>query len=130
MRNVFDQYDQPENRLTHALVSTLENDKSLLRHFLRWLKSRNIPSLKSIHISQQQVPGQEEEYEKEGQDGLPDACFYDDEGWAVLIESKVQAKISLPQLKRHSRTAARYDYENAKVVLISVDPPPKSIPSV
>ena len=96
---------------------------------LRWLKSSKIPSLKNIHISQQQVPGQEEEYEKKGQDGLPDACFYDDEGWAVLIESKVQAKISLSQLRRHVRTAARYGYENAKVVLISVDAPPKSMAS-
>ena len=29
MRNVFDQYQQPENRLTHAVISTLNHDRSL-----------------------------------------------------------------------------------------------------
>ena len=101
MRNVFDQYDQPENRLTHALVSTLENDKNLLRPFLYWLQVKNIPSLKNLRIGQQHIPGQVEDHEKEGQDGIPDACIYDDESWAVLIESKIQAKPSLRQLYRH-----------------------------
>ena len=29
-RKVFDQYSQPENRLTHALLTTLDQDRSLL----------------------------------------------------------------------------------------------------
>lgn len=35
MRNVFDQYDQPENRVTHALMSALHEDAKLLKAFLR-----------------------------------------------------------------------------------------------
>ena len=58
MRNIFDQYDQQENRLTHALICTLTNDKGLILPFLRWLKCKNIPPLKNIHIGQQQPPGQ------------------------------------------------------------------------
>ena len=37
MRNVFDQYKQPENRLTHALVSSLSEDSNLLKNFVRWI---------------------------------------------------------------------------------------------
>ena len=37
LRNVFDQFSQPENRLTHALVCTLSNERALIRPFLRWL---------------------------------------------------------------------------------------------
>ncbi len=31
VRNIFDQYEQPESRLTHALVSCLVEDRKLLR---------------------------------------------------------------------------------------------------
>lgn len=37
MRNLFDQYDQPENRLTYVLASRMENDRGLQRRFLKWL---------------------------------------------------------------------------------------------
>jgi len=36
MRNIFDQYTHPENRLTHALMSSLAADPELLRSFVRW----------------------------------------------------------------------------------------------
>jgi len=129
MRNVFDQYDQPENRLTHALLSCLHNDRKLIRPFLTRLGLRPIPRTSAIHIGQQLVPGTETEADKEGEDGLPDGCFFTDDGWAVLIESKVQAPISITQLRRHRRTAARYGYDNAHVVLIAVDSPKRSLPS-
>src|SRR5207245_176665 len=32
----FDQYDQPENRLTHALAVCLYEDRGLLQEFLAW----------------------------------------------------------------------------------------------
>ena len=35
VRNVFDQYDQPENRVTHALMSALDADRNLLDAFLK-----------------------------------------------------------------------------------------------
>ncbi len=34
MRNVFDQYGQPENRLTHALATCLHEDRAFLGEFL------------------------------------------------------------------------------------------------
>ena len=128
MRNVFDQYDQPENRVTHALLSCLHNDRQLIRPFLNMLGLRSIPKTSAIRIGQQLVPGTKAEADKEGADGLPDGCFYTDDGWAVLIESKVQAPISVTQLKKHRKTAARYGYDNAHVVLIAVDSPRADFP--
>ena len=88
MRNLYDQYDQPENKLTHALVSTLANDRKLLRPFLRWLGAANTPPLKALHIVEQQVPGVRTSGEEAESKGLPDTCIHDAEGWAVLIEAK------------------------------------------
>ena len=33
MRNIFDQYSQPENKLTHSLASCLYEDKKLLESY-------------------------------------------------------------------------------------------------
>ena len=44
MRNVFDQYDQPENKLTHALMTTLSRDRGLIRPFLRRLGVTGTPT--------------------------------------------------------------------------------------
>jgi len=127
MRNVFDQYDQPENRLTHALMVTLANDKKLVRPFLKLVGVKRAPALKDIELGLQRVPGQEVNSNKDGKQGLPDGCFFDQDGWAVVIEAKVQASISVDQLKRHRKTLARYGYAEPHVVLLSVDKP-KSLP--
>ena len=129
MRNLFDQYEQPENRLTHALMSVLHREPKLLRPFLRWLGVRSAPATRRIHIGQQQMPGTLVDTELDGQDGLPDGCLYDDDGWAVLIECKVQAGISISQLQRHRKTAARYGFENVALVLIAPDPPKRQLPA-
>ncbi len=75
MRNVFDQYDQPENRLTHALMVTLANDKKLVRPFLKLVGVKRVPALKDIELGLQRVPGQEVDSIKDGQEGLPDGCW-------------------------------------------------------
>ena len=53
--------------------------------------------------------------------GLPDAAVYDEDGWAVLFESKVQASVSLSQVERHRNTAKRHGFESPWIVVISVD---------
>lgn len=57
MRNIFDQYEQPENRLTHALVSTLSNDRRLIRPFLKRLKIGSFPPVQGLRLVEQQIPG-------------------------------------------------------------------------
>ncbi len=129
MRNVFDQYSQPENRLTHALVCTIDADRSLLRPFLRWAGARDIPSSARLRITEQQVPGEAAPGDETEGRGLPDACIFDDDGWALLIEAKVQAGVSLGQLRRHVATAQRHGFDKPYLLLLSVDDPPKRMPA-
>jgi hypothetical protein len=129
LRNVFDQYDQQENKLTHALISALYNECNLVRPFLNWLKVKNIPPLKNIEISLQQLPGEDSQILTSDYDSVPDACFCDNENWAVLIESKVQAGISTNQLERHLKKAIRYCYNDIYVILITVDLPKQKLPT-
>lgn len=129
MRNIFDQYEQPENRLTHALVTALDQDRSLLAPFLRWIGINDIPKPRTLTLTQQQVPGtmldDAEELEKKG---LPDAAVFDEDGWAVLFECKVQAKTSMAQLNRHRATAKRNGFKSPWIVVISVDEMSQSLP--
>lgn len=130
MRNVFDQYDQPENKLTHGLVSALSCDRKLIRPFLKWLGEDDVPPLNQIQITQQQIPGREMAVVTEDDEGkgLPDGCFYDNDDWAVLLESKVQATISVSQLRRHRNTCARCGYGDAPVYVLAVDKPVNKLP--
>jgi hypothetical protein len=122
MRNVFDQYEQPENKLTHALMCTLDNERSLLLlPFLRWLGIKDIPKAGNLHIVEQQVPGSLVSGDEDEARGLPDACIYSDEGWAVLYESKVLAHLSRDQLNRHVQTAKRHGFERPQLVVLTDD---------
>ena len=65
MRNVFDQYAQPENRLTHALATSLDRDRWLLRRFLRDF-ANSVPSdLRNVEVLEQGLPGEPEPAEEE-----------------------------------------------------------------
>ncbi|MDB4542668.1 PD-(D/E)XK nuclease family protein [bacterium] len=127
MRNIFDQYSQPENRLTHALVSTFGEDARLLRKFVKWITEATPPT--RLKIVEQQLPGEYEltelDYERTG---LPDAWIHDDGDWSLLIESKVAAPLRLDQLKRHYRTAQKRGFENVTVLAIGVTAPTRKLP--
>ncbi|MBL4809876.1 MAG: hypothetical protein JKY43_07460, partial [Phycisphaerales bacterium] len=128
MRNVFDQYTQQENKLTHALICTLDADRSLLRPFLKWTGCGDIPNSNSLFITEQQVPGTAVSGDDVEGKGLPDGCVYSELGWALLIESKVDSKISVNQLKRHVSTAVRHGFDLPYLLVLSVDDPPKNMP--
>lgn len=129
VRNIFDQYQQPENRLTHALATVLDRDRSLLVPFLKWLGISDVPSSRQLKINEQQVPGLlQENAEVIEQKGLPDLAVFDGSNWAVLLESKVQAPAKLGQLIRHRETAKRHGYEDCWVVMISVGRVPWELP--
>ncbi len=79
MRNIFDQYEQPENRLTHALVTVLDQDRSLLSPFLKWLGIADSPKPQALRMTQQQVPGTVlDDADEVEQKGLPDAAVFGD----------------------------------------------------
>ncbi len=129
MRHLFDQYSQPENRLTHALVSSLSQDPKLLRKFVRWSVGKSFSRNEKLNIIEQSYPGQEEVGEQEAErKGLPDAWIYSDDGWALLIESKVACGISLDQLKRHANMARRRGFTKYQLLVINVDSTKKRLP--
>lgn len=126
IRNVFDQYSQPENKLTHAFYCVLNQDRHLIRQFLEWIGVPNIPLTEQLHVTQQSVPGLPIEA-SDGNDGLPDLCIYTDNGWGVFFEMKAQSKLTASQIKRHSATAKRFGFEQPILVAVTVDPLSESI---
>ncbi|MFW6106949.1 MAG: hypothetical protein ACOC8H_02190 [bacterium] len=129
MRNVFDQYSQPENRLTHAFASILQNDRKLIRPFLKRFVANDVPRLKGLRITEQQVPGESAPLDEDEAQGRPDACIYTDEGWATVFECKIQAGFNAKQLRRHCSTAQRYGFENPYLVVVAVDQPQAKLPA-
>jgi len=129
MRHIFDQYSQPENRLTHALVSSLSQDPKLLQKFVRWAVGQKFSKKEKLHITEQSYPGQEDVGEHEAEKrGLPDAWIYSDSGWALLIESKVACGVSLDQLKRHAAMARRRGFLKFALLVINIDSRKKRLP--
>jgi hypothetical protein len=61
MRNIFDQYAQPENRVTHALMTALDEDRALLGLFLQQLVKVKAPvNPRKLSVLEQQYPGEED----------------------------------------------------------------------
>lgn len=129
MRNLFDQYDQWENRVTHALMSSLAADSWLLRAFLRDVVEVTPPRRSPLAVTVQQLPGEPtvEEVDAERR-GIPDAWIHDGDQWCVVIESKVALSATTDQLRRHQRMAARIGYDRAHLLVLTVRPyvPPPS----
>lgn len=128
MRNLFDQYHQPENRLTHALGVCLDEDRGLLRRFLAWLGVRPPAPVRTLLVDGQRLPGEDESAEEEAERrGLPDLVIHDGDRWALIVESKVQAPLSSGQLGRHVITLRRRGFDRASVLCLTKRgmPPPR-----
>jgi hypothetical protein len=122
MRNLFDQYNHPENRLTHALACCLGEDYKLLKHFVRWSIETNPPTPDKLEIIEQQLPGEEETSEEEAEErGLPDTWIHNGDTWALLIENKVASPISADQLRRHRTIAERRNFKQIFQLAITLD---------
>lgn len=129
MRNIFDQYDQPENRLTHALATALAEDRRLLARFVEWVADLHLPPSEVVEVVEQGFAGRTGRLEREKEtSGLPDACITGT-GWAVLIESKVQAVLRDEQLNRHYRTAVRHGLQGIRLLVIDTEAPKRALPS-
>jgi hypothetical protein len=129
VRNIFDQYSEPENKLTHALMVSLDSDRRLLTRFVRWITGKNVGRQK-LQVREQSLPGDvgdlsEEEIQRRG---LPDGCVTDGDSWGLLIESKFAAKPSADQLQRHLLTARRRGIEDVSLLLITVHAGPSRLP--
>lgn len=129
MRNVFDQYSQPENKITHALVTALSEEPKLLRAFVRWATGKTAPGGK-LYIVEQKLPGEPDIEEGEaGRLGLPDAWIYNDDGWCLLLESKIAATLTSDQLRRHYSTAVKRGFEAINILALDVEQPRGRLPA-
>lgn len=133
MRNIFDQYSQPENRITHALMTALNEDRRLLDNFLRDVAGRS-PAINGarLHITEQSYPGKavadginEAEIERRG---VPDAWITADAVWCLVIENKVLSTPSIDQLHRHLATARRLGFADPKALLLTAQQPRAMVP--
>jgi hypothetical protein len=123
VRNVFDQYSLPENRVTHALLASLEADQRLLSRFLKWIGVKR--PVGRIFVLQQSLPGEQTriaDRDETERQGLPDGWIHDFREWSVLIESKVSAKPSDDQISRHLSTARRRGFEDVTLLWLTVVP--------
>jgi hypothetical protein len=122
LRNIFDQYDGPENRVTHALMTALNEDRKLLGRFLQdFVKGWPKTAPGRLRVLEQQLPDSDEEAEKDlERRGIPDGWIFDDEGWCVVIESKVISKLTARQLRSHLITAG--DRGFWKVIAVAITP--------
>src|SRR5271169_6849236 len=128
MRNLFDQYRHPENRLTHSLVSSLSNDPKLLSQFIQWATGERRPVSK-LGVVEQTLPGEEEPTDEEESErrGLPDGWIYDGNGWCLIIESKIESPLTQDQLQRHRRTAERRGFTDVRLLALVTNPPKFSL---
>lgn len=128
MRNLFDQYQQPENRLTHSLLCSLDADRRLLHTFVRWITGGERRGAALI-VQGQSLPGHPELTEDEaGRKGIPDGCISDGEGWALLIESKVGARWNPDQLRRHRASALRHGLDDVLILCLTSGRTPQAVP--
>ena len=124
VRNVFDQYKQPENRLTHSLATVLHEDAALLKSFLATFGPTPHPPVRELKVIEQSLPGIPELAGSETfSHGLPDAVIFSDEGWALIIESKISDALDRKQLERHRRTIEKCGFDRLFGLAVTVQEP-------
>lgn len=129
LRNLFDQYSQEENRLTHSLLHTLSIEKKLLIDFMKFTIGKYpFNSKDTIFIGSQGRYGDEKRNivsKKDKRESVPDAIIHDKDGTTcILIECKVTAGVKSDQLKRHLTLAKRYGIKKVILLLLSCDRKP------
>ena len=130
MRHIFDQYSQPENRITHALISGLAQDSRLLRKFVQWITGKKFLRGTAFNIVEQSLPGEIQTDEENAEErGLPDAWIYTEDGWALLIESKISAHVLASQLTRHLRIAQRRGFPDSTLLVLATEDKIKRLPN-
>jgi hypothetical protein len=124
IRNLFDQYEHEENRLTHSLLHTIVSDKKLFVDFVKFSVGRFPFDRKSkLCVGSQSRFGSESITSKKAAwSSVPDATIYDGDGsTGILIEYKVTAPLKTKQLKAHLKWFNRLGIENPILLLLTTD---------
>lgn len=129
MRNVFDQYSQPENRLTHALGTLLHEDSQALHAFLK-LAGATPPKGKALIVCEQSLPGMDTDSAGDERLGLPDLWIHDkSESWCLLVECKGEGRVGFDQMRRHQRTAERRGFERIDLLALTTQVSTDNLPA-
>jgi hypothetical protein len=135
LSNIFDQYDQEENRITNSLLQTLAKNTALLKAFFQKNFSINLGKNSIVVISSQKEPfalGDEED-DRERIEGIPDGWIIIDEEKAIVFESKiVRDAIRRDQLRAHAKRIKGYGQKYLCVITPDDQSPVQnlSIPNV
>jgi len=121
LRNIFDQYTQPENHLTNSLLLVLNHNRSLLRKVLKMVKIKL--SGKQVNLLSQIAPQTVKD-----KTSIPDGYIYtEDYGFCVGIETKIMGDaLKRDQLKGHLNQLVQYD-RSYLLALTPDEKPPKVV---
>lgn len=92
IRNIFDQYSKPEDRVTHALGHVLDEDPELLKSFLHW----------GVNYDMEESPVVIVQDTRGDRDSIPDMTLGTPEEFECAFESKiVPGSLNERQLRNH-----------------------------
>jgi hypothetical protein len=118
MKNVFDQYDQPENRLTHALFCALHHDRHFLKAFLKRYARDLKLDYRHLAVDEQSVPTTQVDRGRRSRASLPDGVVSDRNGRALIVESKIASPLLSNQLRRHTLALRNQGYDKVNGLAI------------
>lgn len=149
-KNIFDQYKHHENRLTHALLVTLDEDRHFLENFLRDIINKigadktTFPhnQAKKTVLIEQSVPDSSgvdirqitTNEDAETSSTIPDGLIvFNDEvsparSWALVIESKINAEHRASQLNGHLERVKKSMGRAKKICGLLITPHLKEVP--
>lgn len=119
---LFDQYSNPENRLTHALLHTIGSSGWLLTRFLKDLVGVKFQTKKLFfEISTQKVPFGHGDVDHDQIQAIPDAWIIEENlqlGIAIEVKDR-KNNLNKQQLEWHKKRI--YHYENKYLLVITPD---------
>ena len=135
LNNIFDQYDQEENRVTNAFLQTLTKNKGLLNAFLKEYFDIHLGKSSNVVISSQKEPFGlgDEEGDRERAEGIPDGWIIIEEEKAVVFETKIiRNAIRSDQLFAHAKRIKGYSQKYLCIITPDEESPIKnvSIPNI
>lgn len=123
--NLFESYEQPENKLTFALLQTLSIDDHLARAFVRWA----IPGfasprgLVSVYSQRKPAPGRGfRAIDPELDPTIPDGWLAAENLLVALEVKKDPGALQTVQLKGHLRALARREGTYRALLVLTPDP--------
>jgi len=125
---IYDQYENAENRLTHALLHTIGSSTWVFERFLTTLVGVSSKGVrKQFEISTQKVPLSHGDLEPEQVESVPDAWIVDDvskTGIAIEVKDKKDT-LRTDQLRKHANRIRGYDQQYLLVITPALRLPEK-----